>query len=469
MKNFIMKNWLMLFIAVAMITTIFVGGLIETGCSMAFAMTLLEIKDQKTSLLDANDLLFQKADAEKRSLSDDENNTIQANLKKLSDLQTRESSEIFKSNTGRVISAPGIIIGKRTEHFSLIDAINSVVQKRSFNDCVKDMNVLGQQSFRSAGVNHEGDIILPYEVRADILAQTQYAGQEIVSEDKLAILPPLVDKLVFGKAGVTYFPNCIGNVSIPSYAGISVAWKDEIESAADGGGLFSEVEFAPKRLTGYCNVSKTFLAQDKIGAERLLMANIADAVARKLEATILGVAVQSSKQPQGMGYKITTGADTKANAAVPTWATMVGLETAVDVSNALQENLAYITNGTARGFLKTIPKLATYGEQALLLPDGTMNGYPVLVTNACSTIAGDEDTGELIVFGNWKDLCICQWGGYDITVDPYTLAKTNQVQLVINAYFDAKGLRGTAATDVHLVTVADQYAKSFASLALKAS
>lgn len=455
-------------ILLLIVGAILIDSFLTVGCSMAAAMTLLEIQDQKTLLLDANDLIFQQADAEKRALSEDENTTINENLKKLQDLQVRQNSETFKANKGTIIQMPGII-KPRKETFSLIDAINSVVQKRGFADPVKDMNILGSQQFRNAGVNHEGDIILPYEVRADILAQTQYAGQEIVSEDKMAIIAPLVDRLIFSRAGATFIPNCVGNVSFPSYAGITVAWKDEVEASADGGGLFSEVEFAPKRLTGYCNVSKTFLAQDKVGAEKLLMSNIADAVARKLESTILGVAAYSSKAPQGMGYKITTGADTKHNAAVPTWATMVGLETSVDASNALMENLAYITNGTARGFLKTIPKLATYGEQALLLPDGTMNGYPVLVTNACSTIAGDDDTGELIIFGNWKDLFITQWGGYDITVDPYTLAKTNQVQLVINAYFDAKGIRGSAVTDVHGVTQADQYAKSFASLALKAS
>ena len=40
-----------------------------------------------------------------------------------------------------------------------------------------------------------------------------------------------------------------------------------------------------------------------------------------------------------------------------------------------------------------------------------------------------------------RELVIGQWGGYDITVDPYTKAADGQVRLVINAYFDAK-LRG---------------------------
>jgi HK97 family phage major capsid protein len=145
---------------------------------------------------------------------------------------------------------------------------------------------------------------------------------------------------------------------------------------------------------------------------------------------------------------------------------MVGLETAVDVSNALDGNLAYITNGTGRGILKSIDKGVANDTGEMLMTDGMLNGYPVLVTNSAATTAGDDDTGELLVFGNWADLCIAQWGGYDITVDPYTAAATNQVKIVINAYFDAKGLRGTATTGSG--TAADDYAKSFASLAIKA-
>jgi len=99
-----------------------------------------------------------------------------------------------------------------------------------------------------------------------------------------------------------------------------------------------------------------------------------------------------------------------------------------------------------------------------------VNGYKLLVTNAASAVAGDNDTGDLLVFGNWKDLVIGQWGGYDITVDPYTAAKNGMVVLTINAYFDAKGLRGTVATDVHSNgTQADYYGISFASTAIKLS
>ncbi len=469
--NFIMKAGLLLLYAVMAVFFLTAGQ--APGLSILPAiLTALEIKDSKTILLDVNDDIFKKADAENRSMTDKENQTIQENLRKLAELDLKLQSEIFKQEIGKPINPTKMTVGENREKFSLFKAINEAVERRNFHDQARNIFILGKQEFRRAGLNTTGDIIIPGvlspEMRADILAGTQYQGQEIVAEEKLSIIPPLAAALIFSKAGVTLFPNCIGNVSIPSYAGTTVLWKTEVEAADDGGGAFGEVEFSPRRLTGYLKVSKTFLAQDAVSAEALLLSNIRDAVARKLESTVMGVAAGSATQPQGMGYKGTTGADTKANSVVPTHANTVGLETDVDTSNALVGNLAYITNASGRGILKTIPVIATYAEK-MLLDGNILNGYPVHITNSCSGIAGDDDTGDLVVFGNWRDLCICQWAGYDITVDPYTLAATNQVKIVINAYFDAKGLRGSLATDVHGVTQADYYAKSFASMAIKAS
>jgi len=87
----------------------------------------------------------------------------------------------------------------------------------------------------------------------------------------------------------------------------------------------------------------------------------------------------------------------------------------------------------------------------------------LLVTNAIVSIYGAGADGNMVAFGNWKDLCIAQWGGYDITVDPYTAAKTNQIVLVVNAYFDAKGLRGLTGAGATL----DEYAVSFSALSIK--
>jgi len=432
-------------------------------------MTILELKDEKTNLLAANDKITEKAKAETRAKSEAETSTLRANLQRLREIDLEMENERFKAEDGSEVRGFGnVSIIQPVERFSLLKTVRDLAYSKTLNNAAKDVNVLGAQEFRTAGVNPQGQILLPsYYERANILAGTATAGQEIVAEDKRAILPPLVDKLIFSQAGATFMPGLVGNVSIPSYAGTTVAWKGEVVTAVDGGGAFTEVTFTPKRLTGFINVSKTFLAQDGVGAERLLLDNIANAVARLLEKTILGPATVHADYPSGIGYKLNTAnATTKAvlTGATITWAKMVGIESAVDTSNALQGNLAYMTNSIGRGLLKTVDKgTANDTGDYLMSEDNMINGYPCLVTNSIVSTYGTGGDGNMVVFGNWADLMIGQWGGYDITVDPYSAAKTNQVVIVINAYFDAKGLRGAYSTGADL----DEYAYSFAAESIK--
>ena len=49
-----------------------------------------------------------------------------------------------------------------------------------------------------------------------------------------------------------------------------------------------------------------------------------------------------------------------------------------------------------------------------------------------------------LYYGDFSNLAIAQWGGIDLTVDPYTQAASGKIRLVINAFFDAKLLRENA-------------------------
>ena len=69
----------------------------------------------------------------------------------------------------------------------------------------------------------------------------------------------------------------------------------------------------------------------------------------------------------------------------------------------------------------------------MIMSDGEIDGIPTLCTNAVAS--------KGIILGNFNDLVIGQWGGIDLTVDPYTQAANGKIRLVVNAYFDAKAQR----------------------------
>lgn len=423
-------------------------------------MTILELKDSKAQILEANDRLFETADAEKRSLTETETNTVESNLKRVAVLDLKMESESRKAEPKGYSANILIKTAQPKETFSLMKSIMNVVSGKPQDDVTRDLMTLGRLEFRSAGINAVGSIVIPAEVRADILAGSGTAGAEIVSEDKRAILPPLEAKMVLAQAGATFLKGLVGDVSIPNYAGTTAAWATEVAAITETGGAFAEVNFSPKRIAAVLDVSKRFLLQDGIGAERMLLDNIASAVAHKLEATILGkTTAVSTTSPGGMAFAITTGVPVAV--AAPTHANMIALETTVDTANALAGNLAYITNSAGRGKLKQTV-LGPSGVGRMLLENGEMNGYPVYVTNAAPATCGAGSSGNLVAFGNWADLCVAQWGGYDITIDPYTVAHEGQVRIVINAYFDAKGLRGTVASGSGF----NDYITSFSTLAI---
>ena len=245
-----------------------------------------------------------------------------------------------------------------------------------------------------------------------------------MAEDKLNILEPLRARLVLSAAGANYMTGLVGNISIPVYSGGNVGWAGEIEAAADGAGTFSEVTLEPKRITAYIDVSKQFLLQDSVSAEALIRSDIVRAISNKLEATILGEAAGTSKQPEGIFY----GADALEDT---TYATMVGLVKELEEKNVYGD-IKFIVSPSAKAILKTTAKDA--GSGLFVMQNNEIDGLPVLSTSACKGI----------VLGNFNDYVIGQWGSIDLTIDPYSQATNGKVRLVVNAYFDAKPRRADA-------------------------
>ncbi|MFZ4550163.1 MAG: phage major capsid protein, partial [Bacteroidales bacterium] len=295
----------------------------------------------------------------------------------------------------------------------------------------------GREQMRSAGRPYSGQITLPIETRATLQAQAANSGGEIVGQDVLPFSDVLRANLVLLQAGATFLPGLVGDCSIPAYAGTSALWKGEVAAAVDGAGATDEVTLSPKRLTAFITISKMFLAQDSNSANEFLMNDLLLAVSDKLESTILGKAAGSATQPAGLFVDAPT---IKGSAS---WGNILSIESAIFAANALKSGCKYITNAAGRGLLKATPKVANQA-QFIIEPDGTMNGYPVLVSNHIATglqVGANEDG---IIFGDFSQLVIGNWGSIDLTIDPYSNVRQGEVVITVNAYFDA-ALRHSAA------------------------
>jgi HK97 family phage major capsid protein/HK97 family phage prohead protease len=310
------------------------------------------------------------------------------------------------------------------QRFSLLKAIKAVAENRSIDDITAAVNNAGMQEMRKAGLNTIGQIYLPTEKRAVSVASE---GVDVVATDLYDIIEPLRAKNVLLNAGAKFYTGLSNNVQLPVMTGANVGWAGEVGEAADGGTAFGNVVLQPKRLTAFVDISKMLLAQDSIGVENAIRMDLINAINSKLEATILGKEAKTANKPAGMF-------NGKTPVKVTDFEGIVGLEALVEEKNVLGD-IAYIASPSAKASFRNMMK-GSKGTAQLAYIDSSLDGTPVYSTS-------NVEAKQFIV-GDFSNLAIGQFGGIDITVDPFSKASAGMVRLVVNAYFDATMIRPEA-------------------------
>ncbi len=382
-------------------------------------MTVVELIEKRKAKFEEMTNIVTVGQTEQRKLSAVETTAFENIKKEVEELDKeideRQSKETNKRNNINIIN-------KNMENSVLLKTIRDAAEGRPFDERSVELLDEGRKTFSKSGISYKGQIILPtkFESRANILAGTGTAGQEIVAEDKFGLIGKLYASSVVFKAGAQLMTNLTGDISIPVYAGTGSGWATEVGAKSESGGTFSEVTLAPKRLTTILLVSRQFLAQDSISAEQVLINDMRNSIMATLETSILDATASSTSRPAG----ILNGVTNTATGAT-SWLGLVSLEGAVNTSNALMGNLGYIATPALMTKMKTTAKASN--TAVFIAEANTVNGYPLFVTSAMAT--------GRVVFGNWNDLLVANWGGMDVLVNPYTYAKTGQVELVINTYW----------------------------------
>lgn len=393
----------------------------------------IEIRKQKISEMQS---LIDLAKSENRKLTDDEDAKVLSIKEEIvkSDEENKQE-EIRKQEELKNTENKKNNNKKMNERFSLIKAIRDIADNRQLDEATQEIVKSARSEFAKAGLQTRGQIQIPLEKRAEILAGTQYAGQEIVAEDKLSLMGALRASSVLMAAGCTMLSNLVSDISIPVYAGSSADWVlTETANAGDGGSTFTEIGLSPKRLTTYIDISKQFLAQDSISAEALLLQDLVNAINVKLEATILGTASGNTSFPAGIFYNASY-----TSSGTTTWSNVVALESAVSAANGVTNGAKFLMHPTTLGVMKTTAKASN--QAMFIYENANIAGYPVLTTTNMPTISG---AAKGVAFGNWQDLVIGSWANIDILVDPYTVAIAGKVRIVVNCYFDAKVRRAAS-------------------------
>ena len=291
-------------------------------------------------------------------------------------------------------------------------------------------------------------------------AATGGSGAEVVFDDFVPtahrgdmFIEALRARQVLSGLGATYMTGLTGRIKMPKVAtGANAAFVEELADVADGAGTDGGVTLQPRTMGAFVDLSRLLMMESVPAIEQVIQNDLLASAADRTEF----YAIQgsgSSGQPTGIlntsgvnDLDISTGTDV----AALTWADITALVKLVEEDNG-------IVNGNAAGFLshpsvkakmsQTVKVASTDSVMLLNDPWNNIYGYPAAFSSNVPTTLDPGDGGNdasALIFGDFSQLIIAQFGAPSILVDPYTGSRAGTVRMVLHAELDV-GVRNAVS------------------------
>lgn len=258
-------------------------------------------------------------------------------------------------------------------------------------------------------------------------AVTTTSAASTIQTDVLAqsFIDLLRNRLVTRQLGATVLGGLTGNVSIPRQSnGATAYWVAEGVAPTQSQAAFDAVTLSPNGVAAETQVTTQTLIQSSLDMEALIRRDLATVIALAIDAACINGS-GTGGEPLGILNTTGIGSVTVGGVALSNVDPLIDLETAVATANADVGSLRYLTNAHVVGQLKKLK--TTTGEYIFNNGSdegpnfvGSVNGYEVARSNQVPSNLGAGSNYSALIFGNWADLIIGEWGALDLQVDPYT-------------------------------------------------
>ena len=319
----------------------------------------------------------------------------------------------------------GLSEGER-QRYSISRAIAaSIVNDWSQAGFERECSAAIEKRVSKEGYNKRGTFFVPYDVplrteQRVLTVGTASAGGNLVGT---ALRPDLFiellrNRMLATKLGITMISGLVGNIAIPKLTGAATAyWVAENTAPTAGNQTFGQVTLSPKTVGAYTDFSRQLLMQGTPAVDGIVQGDLSKILALAIDKGVFHGS-GASGEPRGIANVTGIGSEPGTSFA---WANAVDMETLVAAANADVAGMAYVTNATVRGLLKSRPKIGTTFP-VFLVEDDKMNGYPLYCSNQIAA-------GEMF-FGDYTQAIMGEWGVLDILVDPFTGSSAGTVRIV---------------------------------------
>lgn len=365
------------------------------------------LKEQLRSLVDT-------AETEKRSLSDEEKTQFEETQRQINEIKIQienveaETSKENKKNIKKDM--------KQSYLRNLAKTVSDIVNNRSLEEY---SNVTGN------AINLRQDA---YSTVEDV--------DDIQALEYTRIIEPLQNAVIFNKLGLTFI-NTGSLVKLPSVTAVACSINGETTQLESQKVEFSNKSIVPVRLGAAVGLSNTSIktVENNVNLLAYALRALRQAEERLINKMLFAPVAVAGTDASVKGLFVDMLADASAGKA--TWANILGLQTAVKNKNGvITENAVYIMSPDTADKLRSMPtalKTPTYGSR-FVLEDGKIGGCVVYETNEVNhyDASNNVDYSYIGFIADPSTIIVQEVSSPDLVVDPYTRAKWNETELVLN-------------------------------------
>ena len=417
----------------------------------------VELKQLRTTKIEAQKSIVDAAKAENRDLTADETKNFDALQTEIDDLTGNITrAEKFEANEALIASRNAAPVTTETtdgeakekgaifSRASLVKALRTVnpANGAKLEGAEKELHEIGMQENRDAKVETPSNSVaipLAYLSRATQQTVTQDSGSyggALVQNQAPRIVEPLRPRLAFEDLGATFLTGLSGG-NLP----LVVASDFDMVFLAEGAAItpqkktYAGPTLAPKRAGGATDITNQLLMQSSTDVEVLVRNGIVQGFLKLLHSSCINGA--GGVAPTGLLSYSGVNAAAATSGVAATWAQIVELQALIEEDNATDMSLGYLMHPKLKAALKQIKKDA--GSGRFLLDGDTVDGYRYISTSLVPVLDDGGDPAKTVyplIYGDFSQMVIGQWGSVNVTINPYSADLSDSVRLVLNTHAD---------------------------------
>lgn len=291
-------------------------------------------------------------------------------------------------------------------------------------------DVMRQQATRGGTPGHSRDLTVGSGAGGGYLVGTDNLGGEFIDL--------LRNTMLVRRLGARILTGLRGNITIPKRtAGVTSYWVGEGVAPTEGANTYAQLPLSPKNVGANLDYTRNLLLQSNPSVDGLVNGDLATSLALAVDlAAFHGSG--GSGQPQGVVGSSGVGAVT---ATTIDMAKAMEFLTDVAAGNALAANCAFVTTPAVAAICASRVKFSSTASPMWvgnILETSDMMGFRGFSSN--------QITAGYMIFGDWSQLIIGEWGGLELVVDPYTQSKLGIIQVTAFQTIDVGVRYGGAFT-----------------------